>query len=431
MGLKRASPYNGRSPSILPIIDASNGESSPMLPNNNGFGGGGTPNNSKASFVRHSRARRLSGASSRPKKGLWEKIPMDLFVAAFVWYVVGVGSICTTKMLLMKEYAVPPLVLTFQQLVLGSSMIRICLAVTGKLQPLPQEQHREPQQYSIYFDFVLMGLFNALDFLASNTCFAHSAASFVETIKASEPITTTAIALFFRIDKLRTPEAMSMVVLIGGVYFATVGNTEAATHGVAPSSGVSTELSLHESVKTAIIVMTANVCFALRAKSQKLFRAHDEGRAMNDANLLMRMQQIGAASLLVPFLLFEGPGVWERTLATSYETQKTYCVLALINAAAFFSYSLASCYVLTKLSVVQHAGLGCLRRMFAILFTSFAFGVPISPTGGLGIVLCFMGFCSFTYFRYNSPKPQQALPNFATSPRHAMRHGMTATGRMN
>jgi hypothetical protein len=43
-----------------------------------------------------------------------------------------------------------------------------------------------------HYDFILAGLFNALDFLASNTAFSQSAASFVETVKASEPITTTA-----------------------------------------------------------------------------------------------------------------------------------------------------------------------------------------------------------------------------------------------
>jgi hypothetical protein len=80
----------------------------------------------------------------------------------------------------------------------------------------------------MYYDLVLAGLFNALDFLASNTSFSHSAASFVETIKASEPITTTAIALFFGIDKLRFPEAASLGVLVSEVLCSTFGNTSDA-----------------------------------------------------------------------------------------------------------------------------------------------------------------------------------------------------------
>jgi drug/metabolite transporter (DMT)-like permease len=392
MAIKRNSPLNGRSPSILrPVIDVEDASFTHLVVESGDH---------KGSWVL-SMLRSPSGGT-KPKYttksgGLLQQIPVDLVIAMLAWYIPGVGSICTTKILLMDEYALPPLVLTFQQLFLGSSLLRLYLGITGGVQPLPKENKQH--QYSIYYDFVLMGLFNALDFLASNTCFAHSAASFVETIKASEPLTTTAIALFFGIDKLYFPEAMSMAVLIIGVFFSTLGNAESDEQ----------QLSVHESVKTCVIVMTANICFALRAKSQKLFRANQEGPPMNDANLLMRLQQVGAMSLLVPLVVFELPGVLQRTLDTPWEKHGHFWVLAIVNAACFGTYSLASCYVLSKLSVVQHTGLGCLRRMFAILFTSLVFGVPITPLGALGIVLCFCGFCSFSHFRYmasSSLKPQ-------------------------
>ena len=45
-----------------------------------------------------------------------------------------------------------------------------------------------------YFNFIWCGICNAGDFLASNIAFGGSSAHFVETIKASEPITTTTIA---------------------------------------------------------------------------------------------------------------------------------------------------------------------------------------------------------------------------------------------
>jgi hypothetical protein len=57
----------------------------------------------------------------------------------------GVFSIVTTKIILTMEeqYAVPPLVLTLQQLVLGSTpstLLRIYLRVTNGVQPLPNLQ---------------------------------------------------------------------------------------------------------------------------------------------------------------------------------------------------------------------------------------------------------------------------------------------------
>ena len=388
-----------------------------------------------------------------------KKLPMDLVMAGMVWYFVGVLSIVTTKILLTKEdassYAVPPLVLTLQQLVLGSTLLRIYLGVTKGVQPLPKDDRgsrncnsniASSPPPSMYYDLVLAGLFNALDFLASNTSFSHSAASFVETIKASEPITTTAIALFFGIDKLRFPEAVSLGVLVSGVLCSTFGNSNTAdmdTTTTAADSmtgnhedGVQQERTLfadndppnlvHESsIKTCMIVMTANVCFALRAKSQKIFRAQEEEeqqqasqekggkhqvsssspppQKLNDTNLLMRMQQIGALSLILPVLIFESPGIVLRTLDASLEKHLWYIGLALLNATAFSSYCVASCYVLTKLSVMQYTGLGCLRRMFAILSTSLVFQVPITPISALGIGMCFCGFCSFTHYRNTLP----------------------------
>jgi hypothetical protein len=68
-------------------------------------------------------------------------LPMDLVMAGIVWYLVGVLAIVTTKIILTMEeaYAVPPLVLTLQQLVLGSTLVRIYLGVTKGVQPLPKD----------------------------------------------------------------------------------------------------------------------------------------------------------------------------------------------------------------------------------------------------------------------------------------------------
>lgn len=339
------------------------------------------------------------------KNKLLGTIPWDILVAVPVWYCVGVGSICTTKMLLMKEYAVPPLVLTLQQLTIGSLLLRAHLLCTGRFQKLPKFGNGNCRTQSVYYDFVLTGLFNALDFLASNTCFSHSSASFVETMKASEPLMTAAIALFFGIDSLSGNEAICFGILISGVFCSTVANSIGGTHRV-DNNG------LHQSIKTAAIVMIANLCFALRAKSQKLFRNHVDSEKVDDELLLMHMEQVGAMSLVVPFIIFELPGVLERVLASSFQQNWSYGLLAIINAACFCTYCLASCYVLTKLSVVQYTCFNCLRRIFAVIFTAVVFGVPISLFGAFGICVCFLGFISFTFVRQ-----QKSIPRMIDSPK--------------
>lgn len=256
-------------------------------------------------------------------------LPWEIMVAIPVWYGVGVGSICTTKMLLTNDYAVPPLVLTLQQLTVGSLLLRLHLYYTGRLQPLPKNVSWSTQP--IYYDFVLTGLFNALDFLASNTCFSHSSASFVETMKASEPLMTTAIALFFGIDSLTGNEAICFLVLIIGVFCSTVANSSG-------DDQVDQDQQFHQSMKTACIVMIANLCFALRAKSQKLFRVHVDEQKVDDENLLMHMEQIGAMSLVIPVVIFELPGVLERIVNSSLEANWSYSLLSVTNAACFCTY---------------------------------------------------------------------------------------------
>mmetsp|Transcript_3172 Transcript_3172/g.7250 ORF Transcript_3172/g.7250 Transcript_3172/m.7250 type:complete len:169 (+) Transcript_3172:1265-1771(+) len=58
--------------------------------------------------------------------------------------------------------------------------------------------------------------------------------------------------------------------------------------------------------------------------------------------------------------------------------------------------SLASTYLLTRISVVHHAALNCTRRIFAIVMTSMIFGIPISFVSALGIALSFVSFMMFT-----------------------------------
>jgi membrane protease YdiL (CAAX protease family) len=81
---------------------------------------------------------------------------------------------------------------------------------------------------------------------------------------------------------------------------------------------------------------------------------------------------------------------------------------------AFFNIytSLASTYLLSRITVVHHAALNCVRRIFAIIVTSIVFGVPITFTGSAGILLSFVGFMVFTYSKtkkLQKPKPLSSL----------------------
>ncbi|EEC43064.1 predicted protein [Phaeodactylum tricornutum CCAP 1055/1] len=428
-----------------------------------------------------SRCTRLTaGILQNPISGKGGPSGWFLLLTISAWFGLGVVAIVTTK-LLLTSWKVPPLLLTFQQLTAASTLLRVVLGLQQNLQPLPWENYCRAtiapdapsgtgastldatgtEEHSIVelgadqnhsavedriqthiskfhspnnspwnvenTEFFLIGLFNALDFLASNTAFSSSAASFVETIKASDPITTTAVALIWKIDQVKRPEAISLMVLIIGVLLSTIGNaTSSNTTGEDPLS--SSELSVDEtdddsaaeaqealylSIRTAITVVTANLCFAFRAMNQKLYRRHTStGDQLDDANLLCRLQQTGALSLLFPTMLLYAGFVFDALWQTPREIVLQYVGLAAVNAGAFVAYNLAACYVLSNLTVLHYSGLGCMRRMFAILSTSIFFGVPISILGAAGIVLCLAGFLSFTYTRSQRTANKAILKSF-------------------
>ena len=271
------------------------------------------------------------------------------------WYLVGVGAIVTTKILL-TDWKVPPLLLTFQQLLAASSIFRLFLSLFpgSGVQPLPwetvtssssdsEEQHSKMSSWKHIWeqhsDFLLAGLFNGLDFMSSNAAFSRSAASFVETIKSSDPITTTAVALAWNVDRLAGAESMGLFLLIVGVLLSTYGNAQ--SQHTASSSSME-DHSLAESVEGTMIVIIANLCFAFRAMFQKRYQslaaADKQQPQLDDTNLLCRMQQTGALALLVPVVLTQ-TGLVVRCLATVPRNVQLYYVgLSGVNALCYAVY---------------------------------------------------------------------------------------------
>lgn len=355
----------------------------------------------------------------------------SLFLAVILWYTLGVLSITTSKLLLTRYTDfVSPLVLTFQQLIIGSSVLRFLLRIqflgmTKGLQPWPHHPATAGTQWHSHHHtaksrsttilsqlhktppyLILAGIYFSLGFLATNFGFSGTNAAFVESIKAAEPITSALIAVGWGIENLSRPEALSLCTLVLGVFVSTVGN-EANSHQ--SDSG-----QPFASLRSCLIVMLSNLCFSFRGLYQKLLK--NEGTNVDDVNLQFRMQQVGVIGLSLPLLLFESVNVG-KTLVSSltpreFASNLQFIGLALVNGFAFTSYNLASTFILSRISVIHHATLNCIRRVFAVVVTSIAFSVPITFLSTSGILISVGSFMSFTHFkvqRQKQPKPLSSL----------------------
>jgi drug/metabolite transporter (DMT)-like permease len=266
------------------------------------------------------------------------------------------------------------------------------------------------------------GIFFSLGFLTTNYAFRASAASFVETIKASEPISSALLAHLWQIEILGRAEITSLGTIVAGVVFSTLGHgshhhvaTTSSTVNAAVTNNAPTTASLLDSLYTCLIVFVANFCFSFRGLFQKLFRANS-GMVLDDLNLQFRMQQVGVAMLVIPAAIREWPSIlaywWNYQQGRHDGSFGHFILLSIINGLAFTGYNLASTFILSRISVVHHATLNCLRRVFAVVCTSIYFQVPLTLSGIFGIGLSTAGFLSFTHYkvqRQRQPKPLSSL----------------------
>jgi len=403
-----------------------------------------------------------------------------LVLAVVLWYSLGVVSISSSKVLLTPfsekdetddyEYAsthhfyhyvggLPPLFLTVQQLLLGSTFLRLAikfrfLGLTKGIVPLDalleaygskssssssssrsssssssSSSNNNSSNNPALNKLAWTGIYFALGFLTTNLAFGAAAPTYVETLKAAEPISSAVFAVLWGIERLTLLEVVGLLGIVGGVLLSTNGSNHAASMSLDSVGSLTTATA---------IVMASNLCFSLRGLYQKLFRkaaaadtavaastssaVSSSGRShlkLDDLNLQFRMQQTGVALLIVPTLVWHGEGLFlHATGAASHLTTpefmdllKRYLLWSVGNGLAFSSYNLASTYLLTRISVVHHAALNCTRRIFAIVCTGLLFRIPISVESTVGIGISFCSFLVFTWAK--SKKNNRAKKNRA------------------
>lgn len=336
-------------------------------------------------------------------------------IAVLMWYILGVLSISTTKILLTKydKIGMNPLVLTLQQLSIGMAVLRLWIMVSkGNTSfPITLKQmvliafNKGEEDRSGYLELFLSSVFFAFGFLMTNLSFSAADASFVETIKASEPISSAGLSVLWKLETLSFKESYSLLGICVGVVISTVGNVNSVGVTEAGASA-----SLIQSFRSSAIVMGSNLCFSFRSLYQKLFRASPIGRPslVDDFQMQYYVHQIGVFGMLFMSLLFESASfvrVLLNPFSVGLETRGDvyqFILLSILNGLAFTHYNLASSYILSRISVVTHAALNCIRRLFAIIVTSIIFAVPITRVSSLGISVSISSFLFYTRFKAQS-----------------------------
>ena len=322
------------------------------------------------------------------------------------WYVLGVLSISTTKIIL-RDYSqiISPLGITLQQLLIGSLFLQLWTIseqpqhtrsnTSYKKKRIKHDGDHEKNDHQYQqrtesswnkstFYLISISISFTLGFLFTNYSFSAADASFVETIKASEPITSATLAYLYSIETLGVQEVFSLIAICIGVLISTIGNhhhdhdtTSIITSTVTTSAKaitIMTTSNIKQSLLSSGIVMCSNLCFSFRGLYQKLYRSsmkqqssqsssttslviHNKSTIpLSDNQLQLKVHQIGTIALFVLQVLVMlnldhlTNHLPSMVLGTSSQRHNnntddermtfttSYFVLAIVNAFAFTHY---------------------------------------------------------------------------------------------
>ncbi|GMH89932.1 hypothetical protein TrST_g13443 [Triparma strigata] len=297
-------------------------------------------------------------------------LPLSLLI--FLWYALGTLTITTSKTLLSTSYPtlndqdlhhpVSPVTLTIFQFLVSTITLNLLLLHHPfpsflSLPPLPPSQKTLLLKTSFTY---------TLGFLLTSYSFSLSTASFTETIKSSEPITSTLVALYFSVSPVSSGEFLGILLIILGV-LSTV-------HDASSSHTPSILTSTPNPTLSLMITLTSNLCFSLRNVYQTILKK--EMRNFNTFRFFHGMCQLSLL-LMLPIFLFHLP--------------KSLCPISALpplclNGLSHCFYNLCSAMILSRVSMIDHSMFNCLRRLGAILVSNFWFGVGMGMWGGGGIV---------------------------------------------
>lgn len=278
-------------------------------------------------------------------------------IAVSLWYLLGVISISTTKMLLTdyNHAGMSPQFLTMQQFMIGLIFLRFwILAFNGKPPcPIPLSKiilrgSSSTADYLGYDKLIFTAIFYTLGFWFTNVSFSGADASFVETIKASEPISSATLAVIWGLEKMSSKEVYSLCGICIGVVISTLGNAHGSpTNGDGAALVSEAAATLMQSIYSSGIVMGANISFSFRGLYQKLFRASPNGNSqlIDDLNLQYRIHQVGITAMIIPLCVYELPALFRMRFGHDtvdvlgdQNQMWRFLMLSAVNGFAFTHY---------------------------------------------------------------------------------------------
>ena len=325
------------------------------------------------------------GAS--PQSGAMAFITPMTFVFIGVWYISGALTNSTSKqtLSLFAGDAKPYLSLTLMQ--------HLAAAICGSfaIHALRLKPYKSMPADAMTGGFYRLLFVYTAGFCLTNGSFGKVNASFVDTIKAGEPIATVMLTLLcLPGERVTMLVFASLLPIVAGVAISSLSDTSFNLLGFCMAMG-------------------SNICFSARSICAKLLRT-SLGKAMDNANLFVHVNLYGALALFPVVIYVEGPILFQ-VLAAGGKAARMF----LLNGFFYYLNNQMNFLVLEKVDAVTHGLINCGRRVANIMFAIMWFGTAVTLYNGVGITLALSGAYLYMKAKQYAAK-QPASPSNSNKP---------------
>ena len=264
------------------------------------------------------------------------------------------------------------------------------LCGTFALRVLKLRQHKPLPESAQTWGFYRLICVYTLGFCMTNGSFGKVNSSFVDTVKAGEPIATVILTiLLIPTERVTAGIFLSLLPIVCGVGLSSLSEASFNLLGFG-------------------MAMSSNLCFSARSICAKLLRS-SLGREMDNANLFVYVNLYGALALFPVALYFDGPVLLD-VLSASGGARKLF----LLNGVCYYLNNQMNFLVLEKVDAVTHGLINCGRRVANIGFAIVWFRIPVTLFNGIGMSLALFG--AYCYMRakqaLSKTPPPSPAPGF-------------------
>lgn len=258
-------------------------------------------------------------------------------------------------------------------------------------------------------ELLMVSLAYTLGFLLLNQSLGRMAASFTETVRGLEPLTSFLLAKVFsaRGGRLALASGLSLLTVLVGAAMSVLAQPKfdgrGLAYGLLANCAFSSRALLVTLLQDAASRRSAHVSIVKKGGGA----ADDIPNNQVDPVGLFAAQHVLGLALLAPVALLTDGTECAHSLLQS--EQGWVLRMAEMSAAGFLVYNFLSLYVLLLLDAVTHSVCNTLRRAVTIVSAAIIFQTHISLTSGTGIALIIGGAVCYSVSRSSSAHPGKRL----------------------